>query len=44
MKISENEYEQMCQNGRKLAVEQYSWKSIVDDLLVHIQEAQKARG
>lgn len=41
MKISENEYEQMCQNGRKLAVEQYSWKSIVDDLLVHIQEAQK---
>lgn len=44
MKISEDEYEQMCQNGRKLAVEQYSWKSIVDDLLVHIQEAQKARG
>jgi glycosyltransferase involved in cell wall biosynthesis len=41
MKTSKNEYEQMCQNGRKLAVEQFSWKSIVDDLLANIQEAEK---
>jgi glycosyltransferase involved in cell wall biosynthesis len=41
MKISKNEYEQMCQNGRKLAVEQFSWKSIVDDLLANLQGAEK---
>ncbi|EIJ80498.1 glycosyl transferase group 1 [Bacillus methanolicus PB1] len=41
MNVSKSEYEQMCQNGRKLAIEQYSWKSIVDELLENIQDAQK---
>lgn len=41
MNVSKSDYEQMCQNGRKLAIEQYSWKSIVDDLLANIQDAEK---
>lgn len=35
-RISDEEYQQMAENGRKLALEQYSWKSIVTDLLKNI--------
>lgn len=31
--VSEEQYEQMSKNGRQLAFDQYSWKSIVEDLL-----------
>jgi glycosyltransferase involved in cell wall biosynthesis len=34
--LDEEAYAQMCENGRQLAIDQYSWKSIVDDLLKHI--------
>ncbi|RHW37273.1 glycosyltransferase WbuB [Neobacillus notoginsengisoli] len=45
MEVNEEEYAVMAENGRKLAIEQYSWKSIVDDLLEQIgQDTQKARG
>jgi glycosyltransferase involved in cell wall biosynthesis len=38
MQISEDEYRVMSENGRRLAVEEYSWSSIVDDLLKHLSE------
>lgn len=36
--VTEEEYRQMSQNGRKLAEEQYSWASIVDELLKQMKE------
>jgi glycosyltransferase involved in cell wall biosynthesis len=45
MRVSDSEYMQMCENGRKLALEQYSWASIVDELLLHIdQDKEFVRG
>jgi glycosyltransferase involved in cell wall biosynthesis len=38
MQISEEEYRTMSENGRKLAVEEYSWSRIVDDLLKQLSE------
>lgn len=35
-RISDKEYQQMAINGRQLALEQYSWKRIVTDLLSNI--------
>lgn len=43
MKVSDAEYQSMSENGRKLAIEQYSWKSIVDDILNNIESAQKKK-
>lgn len=37
MKISDENYQKMAENGRELALEQYSWKSIVDNLVLNIQ-------
>lgn len=42
-KVSEDEYRMMSENGRKLAIEQYSWKSIVDDILDNIELKQKEK-
>lgn len=44
MTISSDEYQTMSENGRKLAIEQYSWKSIVDEILdnIEIKEKKKA--
>ncbi|MED3573604.1 glycosyltransferase family 4 protein [Cytobacillus praedii] len=44
MTISSDEYQAMSENGRKLAIEQYSWKSIVDEILdnIEIKEKKKA--
>ncbi len=44
VKISEEEYRSMSENGRKLAIEQYSWISIVDEILdnIEINKNQKA--
>ncbi|WP_419393358.1 glycosyltransferase family 4 protein [Cytobacillus praedii] len=44
MTISSDEYQVMSENGRKLAIEQYSWKSIVDEILdnIEIKEKKKA--
>ena len=41
--ISADEFEKMCENGRELAVSQYSWKSIVDDILKNIETADRKR-
>jgi glycosyltransferase involved in cell wall biosynthesis len=41
--INKEEYEQMCKNGRELAISQYSWKSIVDDLLLNLNQLEKKR-
>lgn len=38
MSISDADYQTMRENGRKLAIDQYSWKSIVDDILFHLGE------
>ncbi|MFE8701693.1 glycosyltransferase family 4 protein [Cytobacillus sp. FJAT-54145] len=38
---SDQEYDEMSKNGRTLAIEQYSWKSIVDDLLANIEAAKQ---
>ncbi|MBY0123489.1 glycosyltransferase family 4 protein [Bacillus sp. S/N-304-OC-R1] len=43
MKVSDDEYQVMTENGRKLAIEQYSWKSIVDDILDNLDTKQKAK-
>jgi glycosyltransferase involved in cell wall biosynthesis len=40
-KVSDEEYRVMGENGRKLAIDQYSWKSIVDDILDNIDEKQR---
>ncbi|WP_057767632.1 glycosyltransferase family 4 protein [Cytobacillus praedii] len=44
MTISSDEYQAMSEYGRKLAIEQYSWKSIVDEILdnIEIKEKRKA--
>lgn len=42
-KISDEEYQQMAKNGRSLALEQYSWKSIVTDLLNNIDVMNKSQ-
>lgn len=44
MTISDGEYQAMSENGRKLAIEQYSWKSIVDEILdnIEMKENKKA--
>jgi glycosyltransferase involved in cell wall biosynthesis len=41
--LAKEEYETICSNGRELAISQYSWKSIVDDLLDNIKEYEKKR-
>jgi glycosyltransferase involved in cell wall biosynthesis len=41
--LSAEDFEAMCQNGRELAISQYSWKSIVDDLLNQMSEGVKER-
>lgn len=41
--IGSEEYENMCHNGRELAINEYSWKSIVDDVLANISSAEKKR-
>ncbi|MCM3663609.1 glycosyltransferase family 4 protein [Mesobacillus subterraneus] len=40
MKISDAEYKLMSQNGRELAINQYSWQSIVDDLVTQLNEGK----
>ncbi len=44
MNIADDEYQAMSENGRKLAIEQYSWKSIVDEILdnIEMKENKKA--
>lgn len=42
--LDQEEYEKMCVNGRELAISQYSWKSIVDDILTNISAGEKKRG
>lgn len=44
MKVSDEDYKIMTQNGRELAIDQYSWQSIVDDLVSQLNqgEIQKA--
>jgi glycosyltransferase involved in cell wall biosynthesis len=42
--LPEEEFAAMCKNGRELAISQYSWKSIVDDLLNNMSELEKSRG
>ncbi len=37
VELSEEEYKQLSENGRKLAIAEYSWSSIVDDLLRNIE-------
>lgn len=39
--IPEEGYDSMCKKGRELAINQYSWSSIVDDVLLNIEQAQK---
>ncbi|MBN8201529.1 glycosyltransferase family 4 protein [Bacillus sp. NTK034] len=41
MSVSDEDYQTMRENGRKLAIDQYSWKSIVDDILFHLEEQNK---
>ncbi|MCM3403675.1 glycosyltransferase family 4 protein [Cytobacillus oceanisediminis] len=41
MSVSDKDYQTMRENGRKLAIDQYSWKSIVDDILFHLGEQNK---
>ncbi|MGN7399514.1 glycosyltransferase family 4 protein [Cytobacillus praedii] len=43
MTISSDEYQTMSENGRKLAIEQYSWKSIVDEILDNIEVKEKKK-
>ncbi|TYS63772.1 glycosyltransferase family 4 protein [Bacillus infantis] len=43
MNVSENQYEIMSSNGRRLAIDEYSWKSIVDELLARISGASKEK-
>ena len=38
MAVTEADYQKMTRNGRELAIDQYSWKSIVDDLVSHLDE------
>lgn len=40
-KTASDEYDKMCKNGRDLAIEQYSWKSIVDNVLLNLEEPTK---
>ena len=41
--LNESEYQVMSENGRKLAIEQYSWKKIVDEILYHLQNAPEQK-
>ncbi|WP_264739651.1 glycosyltransferase family 4 protein [Cytobacillus firmus] len=43
MSVSDADYQTMRENGRKLAIDQYSWKSIVDDILFHLGEHNKEK-
>jgi len=43
MSVSDKDYQTMRENGRKLAIDQYSWKSIVDDILFHLGEQNKEK-
>lgn len=43
MNIADDEYQAMSENGRKLAIEQYSWKSIVDEILDNIEMKEKKK-
>ncbi|MGA5690533.1 glycosyltransferase family 4 protein [Cytobacillus pseudoceanisediminis] len=43
MSVSDEEYQTMRESGRKLAIDQYSWKSIVDDILFHLGEQNKEK-
>lgn len=43
MSVSEEQYKMMSENGRKLAIDQYSWKSIVDEILINIDVKQKEK-
>ncbi|EDL64363.1 glycosyltransferase family 4 protein [Bacillus sp. SG-1] len=36
--LTKEEYGEMAKNGRELAVDEYSWKRIVDDLLINIEK------
>ena len=38
MSRNDEEYQVMSTNGRELAEKEYSWKSIVDNLLLHLQK------
>ncbi len=42
--LSSDEYETMCINGRKLAISEYSWITIVKSFLSHIDIKEKVRG
>lgn len=43
MNITEADYQAMSESGRKLAIEQYSWKSIVDEILENIELKEKKK-
>jgi glycosyltransferase involved in cell wall biosynthesis len=36
--LDKGEYQQMCENGRELAIAQYSWRKVVDDLINAIKQ------
>jgi glycosyltransferase involved in cell wall biosynthesis len=36
--LTKDDYLEMSSNGRKLAISEYSWKKIVDDLLLNIEQ------
>jgi glycosyltransferase involved in cell wall biosynthesis len=40
MAVTDEDYKIMVQNGRELAIAQYSWRSIVDDLLSQLNEGE----
>jgi glycosyltransferase involved in cell wall biosynthesis len=40
MAVTDEDYKIMVHNGRELAVDQYSWRSIVDDLLSQLNEGK----
>ncbi|MFT4414429.1 glycosyltransferase family 4 protein [Fredinandcohnia humi] len=43
MKLSEDEYKQLSENGRSLAINEYSWSSIVDEMLRNLEEREGQR-
>jgi glycosyltransferase involved in cell wall biosynthesis len=43
MNISKEEYDSLSKNGRKLAVDEFSWSSIVEDLLHHISSKENVQ-
>lgn len=40
MAVTDEDYQIMVHNGRELAIDQYSWRSIVDDLLSQLNEGK----